>query len=236
MSEPGGLMNQGPGEGRCSTSKRRLARIGHSIAATQTSPSPCAACGSPIEKCAPGRCTGMWKVVPAVRCRVSTLPAALVGRKRDERPLAVGARADRSAERHDRDLDAGHERRRGAAAQVERAHEAVGEVLGQEAVLGQDRAPAPISRLQREDLDGQRVAGLRTLHAHRPRQVVERVEVELALLEGRTLLHLAVAGHEQVEVHRVTGLDRQRRLELAIPGVVVDGRVEDVLGHAQVPS
>ena len=69
-----------------------------------------------------------------------------------------------------------------------------------------------------------------------PRQVVERVEVEFALLERRALLHLAIAGHEQVEMHDVAGLDGQRRLELAVPGVVVDGRVEDVLGHARFPS
>ena len=111
-----------------------------------------------------------------------------------------------------------------------------GKLLGQQAELGQDGAPAPVARLQREDLDGQRVARIGALDAHRPRQVVERVEVEFALLERRALLHLAIAGHEQVEVHDVAGLDGQRGRELAIPGVVVDGRVEDVLGHAQVPS
>ena len=68
-----------------------------------------------------------------------------------------------------------------------------------------------------------------------PREVVERVEVERALLERRALVHLAVAGHEQVEVHDVAGLRWRARLELAIPGVVVDGRVEDVLGHARAP-
>ena len=40
----------------------------------------------------------------------------------------------------------------------------------------------------------------------------------------------------QVQVHHVARLDGQRRPELAVPGVVVDGRIEDVLGHAQVPS
>ena len=40
-----------------------------------------------------------------------------------------------------------------------------------------------------------------------------------------------VAGHEQVEVHDVARRDRERGLEVAIPGVVVDGRVEDMLGH-----
>ena len=121
-------------------------------------------------------------------------------------------------------------------AQVERAHEAVGELLGQQAELGQDRAPAPLARLQREDLHRERVARLRALDANRPREVVERVEVELAVLVGRALLHLPIAGHQQVEVDRVARLDGQRRREVAVPGVVVDGRVEDVLGHAQVPS
>ena len=105
--------------------------------------------------------------------------AALVRRERDERALAVGAGAHGAAERHDRDLDAGHERRRRAAAQVERAHEAVGELVGQQAELGQDRAPAPVARLEREDLDRERVARARALHADGPREVVERVEVEL---------------------------------------------------------
>ena len=118
--------------------------------------------------------------------------------------------------------------------QVEGAHEAVGKLLGEQAELRQDGAPAPVARLEREDLDRQRVAGFGALDAHRARQVVERVEVEFALLERRPLLHLAIAGHEQVEVHDVAGLDGQSRLELAVPGVVVDGRVEDVLGHAQV--
>ena len=57
-----------------------------------------------------------------------------------------------------------------------------------------------------------------------------------ALLERRALVHLAIAGHEQVEVHDVARLDAEGGLELAVPGVVVDGRVEDVLGHAQALS
>ena len=123
----------------------------------------------------------MWNVVPAVRCRVSTLPPPSWGGNGMNGALAIGAVAHGAAERHDRDLDAGHERRRRAAAQVERAHEAVGEVLGQQAELGQDRAPAPLARLQREDLDRERVAGLRALDVNRPREVVERVEVERAV-------------------------------------------------------
>ena len=47
----------------------------------------------------------------------------------------------------------------------------------------------------------------------------------------RPLVHLAVARHQQIEVHDVAGRDGERRLELAIPGVVIHGRVEDVLGH-----
>ena len=54
------------------------------------------------------------------------------------------------------------------------------------------------------------------------------------VLERRALVHLAVAGHEEVEVHDVARLDAERGRELAIPGVVIDGRIEDVLGHARL--
>ena len=178
----------------------------------------------------------MWNVVPAVRCRVSTLPPPSCGGNGMKVPSRSGQLPDGAAERHDRDLDAGHERRRRAPAQVERAHEAVGELVGQQAELGQDRAPAPLARLEREDLDRERVARLAPSTRIGPREVVERVEVELAVLVGRALLHLPIAGHQQVEVDGVARLDGQRRLEVAVPGVVVDGRVEDVLGHARVPS
>ena len=175
----------------------------------------------------------MWNVVPAVRWRVSTLPPPSCGGNGMKVPSRSGQLPMVPQNGHDRDLDARHERRRRAPAQVEGAHEAVGELLGQQAELGQDRAPAPLAGLEREDLDRERVARLRAFDAHRPREVVEGVEVELALLERRALVHLAVAGHEEVEVHDVARLDAQRGRELAIPGVVIDGRVEDVLGHAQ---
>ena len=56
-------------------------------------------------------------------------------------------------------------------------------------------------------------------------------EVDGAVLERRPLVHLTVACHQQVEVHDVAGRDGERGLELAIPGMVVDGRVENMLGH-----
>ena len=47
---------------------------------------------------------------------------------------------------------------------------------------------------------------------------------------------LAVAGHEQVEVHGVAGVDDERRLELPIPGVVDQAGVDDVLPRHQAAN
>ena len=68
---------------RRSSVNLRVARMSHSSAATQTSPSPCMAWGSPHENSAPSHHTGSHSVEPAVRWRVSTLPPPLWGGNAD---------------------------------------------------------------------------------------------------------------------------------------------------------
>ena len=52
-----------------------------SIADTQTSPSPCAACASPAEKSAPFTKTGRYRVVPAIKYLQSIFPPFFRGGK-----------------------------------------------------------------------------------------------------------------------------------------------------------
>ena len=54
-------------------------RIGASTAVPDTSPSPCAACVSPIENKAPSTKTGKYTVVPAVMWRLSMFPPFALG-------------------------------------------------------------------------------------------------------------------------------------------------------------
>ncbi|MDT7792200.1 MAG: hypothetical protein QOD59_1636, partial [Mycobacterium sp.] len=124
---------------------------------------------------------------------------------------------------------AGHELGRVALGEVEVADVRVREVLRQQPELGQHRRPAPRTGAQLEDLDLERVARPGALDVDGAEQVVERVEVELRLLVRPAVLHLAVPGHPDVEVDRVTGIDAQRGLEPGVPFVVDPRRIYDVL-------
>src|SRR5215467_3927393 len=69
-----GTRNLGAPSDRLSSVNRRLPDSGASSAVTLTSPSPCAACGSPQENSAPGRCTGTHSVDPETKCLLSMFP------------------------------------------------------------------------------------------------------------------------------------------------------------------
>ena len=98
-----------------SSVKRRLAYIGASSPVTQTSPSPCTPCASPVENSAPGTCTGRNSVVPWLSWRVSMLPPNVPGGITGCALGAGGADAHRAEERVERDrrrLRAARTRRR----------------------------------------------------------------------------------------------------------------------------
>src|SRR6185295_7983842 len=65
-----------------------------------------------------------------------------------------------------------------AVRQVEDPQVRIGEVVWQQAEPGQDRGPAPATGVEVEDLDGERVAGLRAAHGDRPGERVDAVPVQ----------------------------------------------------------
>ena len=69
---------------------------GHSTAVTHTSPSPCAAFGSPHENLAPSLHTGRRSTEPKVRCRVVSVAASAMGGKRTAALLQGGIISHRS--------------------------------------------------------------------------------------------------------------------------------------------
>ena len=81
-------------------------------------------------------------------------------------------------ERRDRDRDVVAQVREVAAREVEDPQVRVGEVVRQQPEAGQDRRPAPALRVQVEDLDRERVAGLRALDGDRAGERVDAVPVE----------------------------------------------------------
>ena len=81
-----GTRYSGPPIARSLRRMRSVASIPHSIAVTQTSPSPWAACGSPHEKSAPSHQTGSQSVEPAIKWRQSTFPPPLCGGNGSKRP------------------------------------------------------------------------------------------------------------------------------------------------------
>ena len=143
--------------------------MGVSMAVPQTSPSPCAAWPSPRLKRAPGTCTGSQSRVPAVRWRVSMLPPASVGGmvlrgspgEASPSTPQKGARGMRTPGRNSP----------AAVCQPGDAQGRIRELVGQQAEARDAGRPAPVGRLELQQLDLQRVARLRAFHdrpVHRP--------------------------------------------------------------------
>ena len=197
--------------------RRRLARIGHSTAVTQTSPSPWAAWGSPHENSAPGHQTGSHRVEPAVRWRVSMLPPPLWGGNADASAGSSGWLPIVPRNGRRRDPDAGRDLHLPRVRRSNVPAHGSGKSSGSRPESRQDRGPAPVPRLQFQDLDPQGVAGIRVLHEHRTRQVIERVEVQRDCCVAVALGDLAVTGHPQVVVDDVARGDPEDRLQPAIP-------------------
>ena len=101
-----------------------------------------------------------------------------VGRDRRERPRPRRD-AQLAAERDDRDADAGEEL--GPLPDRRQAGDLVGrirELVGEQPEARDRRGPAPVGRLEVEQLDLERVAGLRTVDRDGPVDLVDAREVE----------------------------------------------------------
>src|SRR6202012_3181135 len=107
-----------------------------------------------------------------------------------------------------------------SAAQVEGAQVAIGEVVRERAEFGELHAPAPFAGRQVQDLDLEGVTRSCVLDVEGPEQVVERVEVEVGLLERVALVHLTVPRHQEVVVHDVLRGDPQGGLQTVVPPMV----------------
>src|ERR1700679_882649 len=68
-----------------------LTLIGDSMAVPQTSPSPCATCGSPIEYSAPFTLIGRDRSPPPPRSRISIFPPVAYGGMVLKAPASAGA-------------------------------------------------------------------------------------------------------------------------------------------------
>src|SRR5207249_8931736 len=123
---------------------------------------------------------------------------ALVRRKGRMLSGLVGMDAHRAEKRPEGDLDSPDEGRLLAAAELEDLQVRGGGVVRQQAEAWDDRRPAPWAGTEREHLDLERIPRLRTLDVDRSAQVVDRVEVPDDVLRLRRLLHLALAGHQEV--------------------------------------
>ena len=91
----------------------------------------------------------------------------------------------------------------------------IGEVVGEQPEARDARRPAPVGRLELEEVDLERVAGLGAVDRDRAVDLVDAVEVEASeVLDRRSRRQLAAAGVEQVELDdgaAVDGLDRRDR-------------------------
>ena len=144
-----------------------------------------------------------------------------VGRDRRERP-GPGRDAQLAAERDDRDADAGEELR--PLPDRRQARDLVGrirELVREQPETRDRRRPAPVGRLEVEQLDLERVAGLRAVDRDGPVDLVDAREVERRdLLDGRRRGQRAVARVEQVELDLVAVADGLDRRDRRVPGEV----------------
>ena len=148
--------------------------------------------------------------------------AVQVGRDRRERP---GRRrhAELAAERGERQGDARPELGPAAGRVVAGdLVEAIREVIGQEPEAGNRGGPAPIGRLELEQVELERVAWLGALDLDRAVDLVDAREVEIRQrLGGRIGGQLPVRGVEAVELDDVAGRDSGDRRNRRIPCQVV---------------
>src|SRR5205085_7902011 len=112
-----------------------------------------------------------------------------------------------------------------AVGQVEEDEVRLLELTGrQQAEPRNDARPAPIGQLELQELDGQRVAGLRPVYVDRAGQRVDAVEVECEQVgRGRRAGDLAAGEVVGLDRDDVARLHRQHRLEPGIPPPVGGG-------------
>ena len=201
------------------------------MAVPHTSPSPCVAWPSPIENRAPGTKTGRNSVEPATRWRVSMLPPWTSGGIVLSGPLS-GRDTHLATERGQRHVDPrpvlGQAARSGDRGDlVERG----GEVVGKQPEAGDVGGPAPVRRLELEDVDLERVARLGAGDLDRAVDLVDLVEDERLEVGGdRIGGQLSVRRVEAVEPDDVARRDRRDRWDRRVPGEVrrvtgdMDGR------------
>ena len=109
----------------------------------------------------------------------------------------------------------------GPSAEAGDAQGRLGEVLRQQPEAGDARGPAPVRRLEVEQLDLQRVAGLGTLDRDRPVDLVDPREVEgRQVLDASSPGDLAARGIEGVDLHHLAAADGRDRLDRTVPGQV----------------
>ena len=131
------------------------------------------------------------------------------------------AHAHGSEEGRDRDGDVVPQIRHVAAREIEDLQVRIGEVVRQQPEAGQDRRPAPALRMQVDDLDRERMAGLGAVDGDRASERVDTVPIEQGDRIGRRLRRDLVVAHvARVHDDRVAARNRQHRLVVRVPGEV----------------
>src|SRR4029079_12711379 len=93
------------------------------------------------------------------------------------------------------------------------------ELVGEQPEARDRRRPAPVGRLEGEQVALERVAGLRAVDRDGPVDLVDAREVERRdLLDGRRLGQRAVAGAEQAQLDLVAVADGLDRRDGRVPG------------------
>ena len=110
------------------------------------------------------------------------------------------------------------------------------EFVREQAEARQEGRPPPVAVLQVKHVNLQRVTGLGAVDPDRPRQVVDGVEVEPRVLVGSAGPDLALAGDLDVEVNGVARVDRQQWLEVGVPLVMDNRRVDHMFPCHASPS
>ena len=132
----------------------------------------------------------------------------------------IGGRchAQLAAERRKRNVHAGQEGAR-AVGQPADGQRRVGEFIGQQAEAGDVRGPAPIARLEFEQLDLERVAGLGTFNGDGSVHLVDPREVERGDVADRGGGgDLTARGVKRIDLDDGTARNRGDRLDGSIPG------------------